>query len=87
VRTESESPIARFEPLRPASRKRLIVGIVIGPVLWVIALSTVAWVLHVSFAIELGLLLAAICGVVSAIVLVLVRHARIRQEDRYAARG
>ena len=84
---DSKSSTVRFEPLRPASRKRLALAVVVGPLLWVVALSTVAWVLHISSAIELGLLIALIAGVVSTIVLALVRHARIRQEERYAARG
>ena len=84
---DSESSIVRFEPLHPASRKRLLAGIVLGPLLWLVALITVAWVLHISFAIELGLLIALISAVVSTIVLVLLRQARVRQEKRYAARG
>ena len=84
---DSESSIVRFEPLRPASRKRLLVGIVLGPLLWVVALITVAWVLHFTSAIELGLLIALISAVVSTIVLVLLRQARVRQVKRYAARG
>ena len=87
VNSDPESSIVRFEPLRPASRKRLLLGIVIGPLLWVVALITVAWVLHISFAIELGLLIALISAVVSTIVLVLMRQGRVRQEKRYAARG
>ena len=51
------------------------------------ALITVAWVLHFSSAIELGLLIALISAVVSTILLVLLRQGRVRQEKRYAARG
>ena len=51
----------------------------VGPLLWVVALSTVAWVLHVSYAIELGLLIASIAALVSTIVLVsCVRLASVR---------
>ena len=84
---DSESSVVRFEPLRPASRKRIVVGLVVGPVLWVIALTAVAWVLHISSAIELGLLIALLSAAVSTIVLVLVRRGRLRQERRYAARS
>jgi hypothetical protein len=63
------------------------VAIVVGPLLWVVALVTVAWVLHISSAIELGLLIAVVATVVSMIVLVLLHHARDREERRYAARG
>jgi hypothetical protein len=87
VSNDSESSVVRFEPLRPASRKRIVVGLVVGPVLWVIALTAVAWVLHISSAIELGLLIALLSAAVSTIVLVLVRRGRLRQERRYAARS
>ncbi len=85
--SDPESSVVQFEPLRPASRKRLLMGIVVGPLLWVVGLAVAAWVLHDSAAIEIGLLIALISAVVSAVVLVLLRHARVRQEKRYAARG
>ena len=87
VSTDPESPIVRFEPLRPASRKRLLVGFVVGPILWVVALISVAWVLHFTSAIELGLLIVLISAVVSTILLVLLHQSRVREEKRYAARG
>ena len=85
--SDSESPIVQFVPLRPASRKRMLMGIVVGPLLWLVALITVAAVLHFTSAIELGLLIALITAVLSTIVLVLLRQGRVRQEKRYAARG
>lgn len=84
---ESESSVVRFEPLRPASRKRLVAGVVVGPLLWLVALITVAWVLHFTSAIELGLLIALVSAVVSTILLALLRQDRVRSESRYAARG
>jgi uncharacterized membrane protein len=87
VSNDSEPSTVRFEPLRPASRKRLLMGFMLGPLLWVAALITVAWVLHYTSAIELGLLIALVSAVVSTIVLVLLRQSRVRQEKRYAARG
>ncbi len=84
---DPDSSIVRFEPLRPASRKRMLLGIVIGPFLWIVALVTVAFVLHFSSAIELGLLIALISAVVATVILVLLRQDRVRQEKRYAARG
>jgi membrane-associated phospholipid phosphatase len=87
VSNDSESSVVRFEPLRPASRKRILVGLVLGPFLWLVALVTVALVLHFSSAIELGLLIAFVSAVVSTILLVLLRQSRVRQEKRYAARG
>ena len=35
---EQRVDVPRFEPLRPASRGRLIVGLVLGPILWLVAL-------------------------------------------------
>jgi hypothetical protein len=87
VSRDSESSIVEFVPLRPASRKRMLVGIVVGPLLWLVALITVAWVLHISSAIELGLLIAFASAVLSTIILVLLRQGRVRQEKRFAARG
>jgi hypothetical protein len=87
VSNESESSVVRFEPLRPASRKRLVAGVVVGPLLWLVALITVAWVLHFTSAIELGLLIALVSAVVSTILLALLRQDRVRSESRYAARG
>jgi hypothetical protein len=87
VNSDPESSIVSFEPLRPASRKRLLLGVVIGPFLWLIALITVALVLHFTSAIELGLLIALITSVVSTIALLLMRQSRVREEKRYAARS
>jgi O-antigen/teichoic acid export membrane protein len=87
VSNDSDSSVVRFKPLRPASRKRLLLGLVLGPLLWIVALIVVAAVLHYSSAIELGLLAALISAVASTIVLLILRHGRIRQEKRYAARG
>lgn len=87
VSNDSEPSIVQFEPLRPASRKRLLLGIVIGPFLWLVALITVAVVLHLTSAIELGLLIALITAALSTIILLLLRQGRVRQEKRYAARG
>ncbi len=77
----------RFEPLRPASRKRLLMGFMLGPLLWVVGLIVVGWVFHYTSAIELGLLIALISAIVSTVALVLLRQGRVRQEKRYAARG
>ena len=45
----------RFEPLSPAPRNRLIVGFVLGPILWLAALVIAAWALDETSAIALGL--------------------------------
>ena len=75
----------RTAPTRVASV--LLVGFVVGPILWVVALISVAWVLHFTSAIELGLLIVLISAVVSTILLVLLHQSRVREEKRYAARG
>ena len=81
-----DAPAVRFEPLRPASRSRLIAGFVLGPILWLVALVVVAWVVDKSSAIALGFAVAA--GVLRdrpARALV-VYVARRRQEKRFAER-
>jgi len=74
----------RFRPLRPASRPRLIAAFVLGPVLWAAALALVARVVKYTDAIAVGLLVALVVFVISAIVLSLLRQGRLREERRYA---
>ena len=74
----------RFEPLRPASRGRLIAGLLLGPVLWLLALVGAAWLFDYSSAIALGLLVTLASFLVSLVGLALVHAARRRQERRYA---
>jgi hypothetical protein len=74
----------RFEPLRAASRGRVVAAFVLGPVLWLLALTVVALVSHHSSAIALGLLVAVASFVVSLLALALLRAARVRREERYA---
>jgi hypothetical protein len=73
-----------FRPLRPASRPRLIAGLVLGPVLWLVALLLVALLVHHTDAIEVGLLLTAGSVAVAALVLSVLRWRRRREERRYA---
>lgn len=82
-----ESGEDRFRPLRPASRPRLIAAIVLGPVAWALALGIAAWLIEHTDAIALGLLAALASFVISAIVLGLLRRARLREEGRYADRA
>ena len=77
----------RFRPLRPASRPKLIAAIVLGPVLWLVALSVAAWLLARTDAIEIGLLVTAASFVIAAVVLSLLRLGRGREERRYADRA
>jgi MFS superfamily sulfate permease-like transporter len=77
----------RFRPLRPASRTKLILAIVLGTVLWAVALAVVAVIVKYTDAIAVGLLVALASFVVSAIMLSLLRQGRLRQERRYADRA
>lgn len=79
VRTSS----VRFEPLHPASRSSLILGVVVGPLLWLVVLAVGAWVFSYSWAIVLGLLIVVVSFVVALCVLSLLRAARLKQERRY----
>jgi hypothetical protein len=56
VSSADEHEAAIFEPLRPASRGRLVLGLILGPVLWLGALIVVAATLHYTWAIEIGLI-------------------------------
>ena len=80
-------PAVRFEPLRPASRGRVIAGFVLGPVLWLVALIVASWLFDYSWAIALGLLATVATFLVSLVTLTLLHAARRRQERRYADRG
>jgi MFS-type transporter involved in bile tolerance (Atg22 family) len=72
-----------FVPLRPVPRRRLIVRAVLGPLAWLVGLLVAATVLHRTRAIELGLLIAFVCLVVSMLVLVVVRGGRNREQRHY----
>jgi ABC-type transport system involved in multi-copper enzyme maturation permease subunit len=87
VSSEFDRPSVRFEPLRPASRGRLIAGFVLGPVLWLVALIVAAWVSNHSSAIALGLLVTVAAFLVSLLVLGVAHALRSRRERRYAERG
>jgi hypothetical protein len=83
---EGEDFEETFRPLRSASRARLIAAIVLGPLAWALALAIGAWLIDYTDAIEVGLLVALVSFVISAIVLSLLRLARLREERRYADR-
>lgn len=84
---DTERSGVQFEPLRPASSRRLIAAIVLGPLLWVIALIVAAWLFAYSWAIQLALLVTLASFLLALVVLSLMRQGRVRQERRYAARG
>jgi hypothetical protein len=77
----------RFAPLHPAPRSRLILAVVLGPVLWLVALVVVGMLVRLTRFVEIGLLVAAGSVVVSLLLLLLLRGDRQRQERRYAARA
>jgi drug/metabolite transporter (DMT)-like permease len=76
----------RFRPLRPASRRRLVAVIVIGPLLWVVAFVVTAWLVKHGDAIGLALLVTSVSLLVALLVLLMLRGGRRREERRYAAR-
>ncbi len=77
----------RFEPLHPASRSAVIAGVLVGPLLWLVALVAVAWFFEYAWAIAFGLLVTVTTFLVALVVLALVRVARVRQEKRYVDAG
>lgn len=77
----------RFEPLRAASRRRLIAGLILGPVIWLVTLMVVAYLLQNSWAIEAGILIALGSFVIGFGMLAILRQGRIRQERRYVEGG
>ena len=76
----------RFEPLHPASRRSLVAGVVLGPLLWLLLLAIAAWVFEYSWSIGLGLAVTVASFVVSLVVLAVLRAGRERQEKRYVDR-
>ncbi len=78
---DTRSPV--FDPLQPASRKRLVVGIVVGPLFWLVALIVATIVVHYTWAIGLGLLVTLSSVLLSLVVLALLRRGRDREEERY----
>jgi hypothetical protein len=79
--------VAEFRPLAPAAKRRLILGAVVGPIIWLVALVVGAVTLRRGSAIEIGLLVAGASLVVALIVLRLLLAGRRREERRYAGRG
>ncbi len=73
--------------MRPASGPKLIAALVLGPIMWVVALMVASWLLDRTDAIELGLLLVAGSFLLAVVVLSLLRLGRRREERRYADRA
>jgi uncharacterized membrane protein (UPF0136 family) len=87
VGNDAEQPAVRFEPLRAASRPRLIAGLILGPVIWLVAFMLAAYLLQNSWAIEAGILITLGAFVIAFAVLAILRQGRIRQERRYVEGG
>jgi divalent metal cation (Fe/Co/Zn/Cd) transporter len=83
VSSDADLPSVRFQPLRPASRGRLLAAFVFGPLLWLAALAVVAWLFVNSTVIVLGLLVAAASFVISLVVLAGLYAGRRREERQY----
>jgi hypothetical protein len=82
-----ETPEPQFEALRPATHRRRVVLLLVGPVLWLAALVAVAIVLNRRDFIEIGFLIAGMTFVVGAVLLLLARRDRIREGERGAPGG
>ena len=76
-----------FEPLHPESRKSVIVGVVVGPLLWLVAVCVAAWFFEYSWAIAVGLGVTVLSFFLALVVLALIRLARMRREREYADSG
>jgi hypothetical protein len=87
VTEDAAPPSAHFEPLRPASRKRLILGLVLGPILWLVAFVVTAIVVHYSYAIAIGLIVAVAAMITALAALALLKWGREREEGRYVDGG
>jgi uncharacterized membrane protein len=84
---ENAATSVRFEPLHPASRATLVAGVVLGPLLWLVALAIVAWFFEYTWAITVGLAVTFASFVLALVVLALLRRGRVRQERRYVDSG
>ena len=76
----------QFRPMRLISRTKMVLTWIIGPLLWVAALGTVAWLVGRSNAIEIGLAIAAGSFALGILLLSLQRRTRLHEERLYARR-
>ena len=77
----------RFEPLSPASRPRLVAGLILGPILWLAVFAITAWLLDESFAIVIGFAVTAASFAIAVLLLAAAYVARRREEKRFADGG
>ena len=78
--------VSQFDPLRPPSGRRKLWLLVLGPLVWVVALAIVAVTIHRTDLIGLGLLFAAASFVLGLALLIPARRRRM-QEEREGAPG
>ena len=74
-------PPPRFTPLTVAPRARRIVVALLGPLLWLAGFVLVAIVADETDAIAHGLAIAAASFLVALVVLIPMRHRRVREEE------
>jgi hypothetical protein len=79
---EREGSPPRFRPLQRASPPQRIVVLVLGPLLWLLALVVVGLVVEQSRAVEIGLLAVLVSLPLSLAVSVLAWGLRLREERR-----
>ncbi len=87
MRQDPATSSVRFKPLHPASRSAVILGVVLGPLLWLVAIAAVAWFFEYTWAIAMGLVVTVVTFLVALVALALLRVARVRQEQRYVDTG
>jgi hypothetical protein len=70
----------RFRPLRPASKTRLLLAAFFGPLLWTACVLLAVFVVQPTHEILLGALVSVACLVSAAVVLLLMRRGRVKEE-------
>lgn len=76
------SKLARFKPLRRASRDRLRLLYSVGPVLWVIAIALVAVDVNQGDAVAIALIALGVSLLLSIVMLLPMRARRVRLERK-----
>jgi membrane protein implicated in regulation of membrane protease activity len=86
VSSQSDPRDVHFDPLRPASRRSIIAALIIGPILWLVALIVGAIVFKYSDAVAAAVAVAAASFLIALLVLNVLLSSRRRQERRYVRR-
>ena len=87
MREDAATSSVQLRAAPPASRATLVAGIVLGPLLWLVALAIAAWFFEYTWAIAVGLAVTVASFVLALLGLALVRRGRVRQERRYVDGG